>query len=169
MIPEPVQAGRATLRAWRSDEAGVYVAGRDEAVFEFTTESPELDEDSCADQIRRHRDDPDLAPFAICDEHDRPLGSIEVRRTRDGAELSYWVMPTVRGMGYAKAALEAASAWAEEIWGAGALTLEIRAGNEASIRTARAAGFAHWGTRLNSACGGPAELYRRKRGREVAN
>lgn len=167
MIPDPVRLKGVTLRAWQAGEADLYVTGRDETVFEFTTESPDLDAETCAHQIRQRRDDPDLAPFAICDEQDRPLGSIEVRRTRDGAELSYWLMPSARGRGYGKAALEAASDWAQATWGAGTLTLEIRADNEASIRTARAGGFMHWGTRLNSACGGPAELYRRRRDREV--
>lgn len=162
MIPEPIRAGRLTLRPWRPQEADLYVQGRDETVFEFTTESPDLDADQCVRDIRRRREDPDLAQFAICDDEDRPLGSIEVRHTGEGAELSYWVMPSARGRGYAKTALRAATEWTERTWGGGPLTLEIRPDNEASIRTARAAGFVHWGTRLNSSCGGPAELYRRQ-------
>lgn len=156
-----------SLRAWQPGEADLYVSGRDRAVFEFTTESPELDSETCANDIRLRREDPNLAPFAICDARDQPLGNIEVRRTRGGAELSYWLMPAARGLGYGKEALRAASDWAEQTWGAGTLTLEIQPDNEASIRTARAAGFVRSGTRLNSACGGPASLYRRQRDRKV--
>ncbi len=167
MIPEPIRAGSLTLRAWRPSEAALYVSGRDGAIFEFTTESPGLDTESCADDIRTRRDDPDMAPFAICDERDRPLGTIEVRRTRDGVELSYWLMSHARGRGHGKAALLAASKWAEQAWGAETLVLEIRPDNEASIRTALAAGFVRFGTRLNSACGGPAVLFRLQRDREM--
>jgi ribosomal-protein-alanine N-acetyltransferase len=167
LIPEPIRAGSLTLRAWQPEEAELYVSGRDETIFEFTTESPGLDRDSCADDIRRRRHDPNLAPFAVCDDQGRPLGTIEVRRVGDEAELSYWLMGSARGRGYGKAALLAASEWAEQAWGARILTLEIRPDNEASIRTARAAGFTRSGTRLNSACGGPALLYRRRRDREM--
>ncbi len=168
MIPEPIRAGGLILRPWQPQEADLYVHGRDETVFEFTTESPDLDADHCAQDIRRGRADPDLAQFAICDDRGRPLGSIEVRHTADGAELSYWLMPSARGRGYARKALRAATDWARQTWGGAALTLEIRPDNEASIRTARAAGFVHWGTRLNSSCGGPAEIYRRQIERDVS-
>jgi RimJ/RimL family protein N-acetyltransferase len=45
-----------------------------------------------------------------------------------------------------------------EVW------LEIDPANQASIRVAEAAGFRRGGMRLESACGGPALMYRRTAG-----
>jgi RimJ/RimL family protein N-acetyltransferase len=86
----------------------------------------------------------DGAVFAIADEDDRPVGTIEVRISPTDpavADIGYLVAPHARGRGYAPAALRALTEWA-----IAALVLcrvEVRAevGNEASMRVARKAGY----------------------------
>lgn len=163
MHPERIEHGEISLRAWRVDEADVYLEGRDRQIFEMTTESPDLDLDSCRANIGAALDDPSHAPFAIVDGDDRPVGNLAVVRKGDVAELSYWLAPGARGRGWAKRALSAATEWAFANWDIESAMLEIREDNSASIATATAAGYIRHGVRLESACGGPALLFRRPR------
>lgn len=163
MIPAPLAAGEVTLRAWTEDEAGTYLGLRDELVFRFTTESRQLGEAETRLRIAAARRDPDLARFAICDPDAHPVGNLAVTRAGDLAFLSYWLAPHGRGRGWASAALRAGTEWAFAHWTVPTAELEIDKANGASIRVAQAAGFSRYGTRLTSACGGPADIYRRHR------
>jgi RimJ/RimL family protein N-acetyltransferase len=77
------------------------------------------------------------------------------------AAISYWLAPEARGRGWASDALRTGSAWANATWEVEHLELEIDPQNEASIKVATAAGYRRHGIRLESACGGPALLFRR--------
>lgn len=161
MIPEPIVAGDLRLRAWEPGEVESYLSGRDATVFELTTEQASLGAEECRANIEAARLDPNLAPFAICDRDDRPVGNMAVSRQGSDAVLSYWLSPEARGRGWAAVALEAASDWAVRTWEVDRLILEILPVNRTSIRTAEAAGYRRAGLRLDSACGGPAILYQR--------
>lgn len=156
--------GDISLRSWREDEGDRYRSLRDEEVFRFTTESDEADAAHCGLVIATARADPRRAAFAVCDPSGDPVGSVSVRRTRDHVEVSYWLSAAARGRGWASGSLRAVTAWARSVWGEAEVWLEIDPANQASIRVAEAAGFRRGGMRLESACGGPALVYRRVAG-----
>ncbi|MGH8912131.1 MAG: GNAT family N-acetyltransferase, partial [Acidimicrobiia bacterium] len=135
---------------------------RDEAVFRFTTEAPDLGLEACRQNITDAATDPNHAQFAICDRDARPVGNLAVMRSSAGAMVSYWLAAEARGKGWAAAALNASTEWAFGTWDLDHVDLEIDPANESSIRVARAAGYRRHGLRLESACGGPALLYRRR-------
>lgn len=149
-----------TLRPWTATEADLYLALRDNLVFRFTTESRHLAPGECRRNIDLAQADPTGASFAICDPAGHPVGNLDVSRSGSRVTMSYWLAPTARGRGWAADALRTASAWAWETWDVDYLELEIDPENEASIFVARAAGYRRHGLRLESACGGPAILYR---------
>lgn len=161
MIPPTVPAGEVTLRAWEPEEAALYVDLRDEVVLRFTTEPPTLHDEECRRNIVASRQDPNYAPFAICGPDGRPVGNLAVVRRASTVDLSYWLAPGGRGRGWAAAALRAATAWAFGWWPVEQAELEIDLANEPSMRVAQVAGYHRSGTRLTSACGGPAAIYRR--------
>jgi ribosomal-protein-alanine N-acetyltransferase len=161
LIPPIVPAGEVTLRPWEPYEAGLYAGLRDELVLRFTTETAGLDEAGCRQNILGARRDPNHAPFAICEPGGRPVGNIAVVRRTDTADISYWLGGEARGRGWASAALRAATEWAFGQWPVRAAELEIDLANEASMWVAQAAGYRRRGTRLTSACGGPAAIYSR--------
>ena len=160
MNPAPVAAGEVTLRPWRAGEAELYIRLRDELVFRFTTEPPDLDRVRCRSNILAALPDPHVAPFAICAPGGDPVGNMAVSRRGKKAEISYWLAAEGRGRGWAKAALLAATAWAFSTWPLEAIELEIAVDNQASMGVAVAAGYRPAGLRLESACGGPARLMR---------
>lgn len=154
-------AGEVTLRPWEPEEAGLYSGLRDELVFRFTTEPPELGVDECRRTILDARADPNTVRFAICGPEGKPVGNLAVVRRTDAAEISYWLGPAGRGRGWASSALRAATEWVFERWPVERAELEIDLANRASMRVAEAAGYRRRGTRLTSACGGPAAIYTR--------
>lgn len=156
--------GDISLRPWREGEGDVYRSLRDEEVFRFTTESDEADAAHCGLVIAAARADPRRAVFAVCDPNGDPVGNVAVRRTRDHVEVSYWLATAARGRGWASDSLRAVTAWVRSVWGEIEVWLEIDPANQASIRVAEAAGFRRGGMRLESACGGPALVYRRPAG-----
>ncbi len=160
MIPPEVTAEAVKLRPWRPEEAGLYVSSRDETVFSFTTEAPQLDEAECRSNIEAARADPWQAPFAICGPDDRPVGNVAVVQRGDVAVLSYWLAPQARGRGWAVAAVRAATRWAFDTWEVSVVELEIDPANQPSVRVAEASGFRRHGIRLESACGGAALVFR---------
>lgn len=160
MTPDTLLAGEITLRPWRLEEGHVYAGLRDELVYRFTTEDPSVDGESCASEILAARHGPAQVAFAICDSRGNPVGNVAVMRRNATAEISYWLSAPARGRGWASTALRAATAWAFEEWDVDNAELEIDPANEASVRVAEAAGYLRHGTRLQSACGGPALLYR---------
>lgn len=153
-------AGEVSLRAWEPDDARRYMELRDELVFRFTTESPDLDESRCRSNITDARADPRLAPLAICDPNGNPVGNLDVVRKGSAAVISYWLGPAARGKGWATEALMAGTDWAFSMWDLDYAELEIAPDNAASISVAEAAGYRRHGTRLESSCGGPALLFR---------
>jgi len=75
-------------------------------------------------------------------------GGCEVRRVADRcAEVSYWVFPAFRGRGLAGRAVRLVGDWAGPGLGVKRLRLSIAPDNEASLRVARAVGFAPVGER----------------------
>lgn len=161
MIPDPVTVGKITLRPWEPDEAGLYLALRDEEIFRFTTEDPSVGEEAARCTIAAARDNPVQVPFAICDAKGDPIGNLALIRRGKSAEISYWLAAPARGRGWASSALRSATEWAFDHWDVRQAELEIDPQNQASIRVAEAAGYRHSGIRLESACGGPAAVYRR--------
>ena len=164
MKPAPVHAARLVLRPWRSHEAHLYLAGRDELVIANTIESGDLDLETCESNIAGALWGDDTVMFAICLDGDRPVGSISARRFSGHAELSYWLMKEARGRGLATEALVACTEWVESNWPVGSVELEILTTNHASIRVAEGAGFRIRGHKIGSACGGPSLVFFRETG-----
>lgn len=154
----PIAAGEVVLRPWRPEEAALYLDLRDETVFRFTTEDPDLDVVACRQNFGA--DDPHHVEFAICTSAGTPVGHLALTRRGRAAMASYWLAPQGRGRGWATAALNAADAWAFANWDPDYIELEIDPANFASIGVAGRAGFTRHGLRLESACGGPAHIYR---------
>ena len=72
----------------------------------------------------------------------RLLGAVGLMPDRPGSvELAYWTRPEERGRGIASRAVRAATRWAHGSLGIPRIWLEIRPGNEPSLRVARGAGF----------------------------
>jgi len=70
------------------------------------------------------------------------LGAVGLMPDRPGSvEVAYWVRPEERGRGLASRAVRAATAWAHRSLAVPRLWLEIRPGNEPSLRVARRAGY----------------------------
>lgn len=161
MNPPPIPAGEVTLRPWDPDEADVYAGLRDDLVMRFTTEPASLGLDECRQNIGAALQDPHHAPFAICGPDGAPVGNLAVVRRGHTADISYWLGAVGRGRGWASGALRAATDWTFEQWPIDKAELEIDIENEASMRVAEAAGYQRRGTRILSACGGPAAIYRR--------
>lgn len=163
MIPGQVAGQKVSLRTWEPSEAGRYVEMRDSEVFRFTTESRHLDAETARDNITRALTDPNLVPFAICDLAGDPVGNLAVSRLGKRVVLAYWLTAEARGRGWAADALRTASEWALATWDIDHLELEIDPENEASIAVAESSGYHRHGLRLESACGGPALLFRHSR------
>jgi RimJ/RimL family protein N-acetyltransferase len=71
----------------------------------------------------------------------RLVGAVGLMPDRPGsAELAYWVRPQQRGRGIASRAVQATTLWAHRSLAIGRIWLEIRPGNEPSLRLARRAG-----------------------------
>ena len=81
--------------------------------------------------------------FSIGILHGRQLlGAVGLMPDRPGsAELAYWVRPGQRGRGIASQAVRATTLWAHRSLGIARIWLEIRPGNEPSLRVAQRAGF----------------------------
>lgn len=168
MIPEPLSVGEITLRPWWEDEARRYMSLRDEEIFRFTTESEEAGAVDCEAIIGDARTDPRRATLAVCGPSGTPVGNVSIRRSRDHVEVSYWLGADARGRGWASTSLRATVDWIGSVWGEVEVWLEIDPDNQASIHVAEASGFRPGGMRLESACGGPALVYRRRSGRETS-
>jgi RimJ/RimL family protein N-acetyltransferase len=73
---------------------------------------------------------------------DQLLGAVGLMPDRpESIELAYWIRPEQRGRGLASRAVRAATVWAHRTLAAPRLWLEIRPGNEPSLRVARRAGY----------------------------
>jgi RimJ/RimL family protein N-acetyltransferase len=72
----------------------------------------------------------------------RLLGAVGVMPDRPGStELAYWIRPQDRGRGIASRAVHATTVWVHRNLAIPRIWLEIRPGNEPSLRLARHAGY----------------------------
>jgi RimJ/RimL family protein N-acetyltransferase len=72
----------------------------------------------------------------------RLLGAVGLMPDRPGSvELAYWTRPEERGRGIASRAVHAATLWAHGSLGIPRIWLEIRPGNEPSLRVAQRTGY----------------------------
>ena len=70
------------------------------------------------------------------------LGAVGLMPDRPGSvELAYWIRPEQRGRGIASRAVRAATLWTHGSLGVPRIWLEIRPGNEPSLRVAQRAGY----------------------------
>ena len=70
------------------------------------------------------------------------LGAVGLMPDRPGsAELAYWIRPEQRGRGIASRAVTAATLWGHSNLGLTRIWLEIKPGNEPSLRVAHHAGY----------------------------
>jgi RimJ/RimL family protein N-acetyltransferase len=82
----------------------------------------------------------------------RLLGAVGLMPDSPGSvELAYWMRPEQRGRGIASRAVRATTRWAHRSLAVPRIWLEIRPGNEPSLRVARRAGY-HFEQRLSQHC-----------------
>ena len=133
------------LRPWEVKDAAWYVEARDEEVFKWTRESPELTVEETEEAIRSGNRDPDALGFAIADDRTgEKLGSICLafrEKTRDCAEVMYWLAHWGRGRGIATNAVKLLCEWAFHSLGLERVTLKTLVGNTRSQLVAKRAGF----------------------------
>jgi RimJ/RimL family protein N-acetyltransferase len=134
----------ARLRPWEVAEAEWYVEARDDVVYQFTTEDPELTVREVQEAIRQAREDTELAAFAITDELGELVGNLALRFIADAAEISYFLTPAGRGRGLATDAVRVAASWAIER-GAHRVVAQVATGNTASEAVLQRNGFERTG------------------------
>ena len=82
----------------------------------------------------------------------RLLGAVGLMPDRPGSiELAYWIRPEARGRGIASRAVRATTLWVHLNLAIPRIWLEIRPGNEPSLRLAQRAGY-HFEQRLSQHC-----------------
>ncbi|MEU8388356.1 GNAT family N-acetyltransferase [Micromonospora sp. NPDC048842] len=146
----PVRPGLA-LRPWRDDDApAVRVAFDCPQIQRWHVRRIDGDDEArswTAQWAGRWRDET-AASWAIVDADDRPLGQVGLRGVllvEASAQLSYWLLPAVRGRGVATEALLALTRWSFTRAGLHRLALEHSTVNAASCRVATRAGFTEEG------------------------
>ncbi len=154
-VPERIEGQGFFLRRWRVEDAGWYVAARDEEIFRWTTERQDLTQAEAEEAIRKVNDSPEALCFAIvvhrakeqCDEEQSTqdlLGNIALRfdpTNSKEAEIMYWLAPSARGRGIATIAVALLCEWAFQSIGLDRVTLKTLRGNIRSQRVAERAGF----------------------------
>jgi RimJ/RimL family protein N-acetyltransferase len=133
------------LRPWEVEDAAWYVEARDEKVFKWTRESRDLTIEETEEAIRSGNRDPEALGFAIIDGRTgERVGSICLafrEKTRDCAEVMYWLAPWGRGRGIATNAVKMLCQWAFRPLGLERVTLKTLVGNTRSQLVAKRAGF----------------------------
>jgi len=144
-MPKTLQGKDFILRPWSVEDAGWYVASRDEEVFRWTTERRDLTLAETEEAIQQVNTNPDVRSFAIVDRVTQALmGNIALTVEEDSpgtAEIMYWLAPSARGRGIATRAVACLCRWAFQALGVNRITLNTRYGNLPSQRAARRAGF----------------------------
>jgi len=139
------------LRLWRTDDAGWYVAARDEDVFQWTTERRDLTVLETEEAIQKVNDNDDIFTFAVADStNNELLGNIALVRDETDSytgEVMYWLAPQGRGRGVATTAVKLLVEWAFAELGFERITLQTRRDNVRSQRVAERLGFQRSGTR----------------------
>ncbi|MFI8196387.1 GNAT family N-acetyltransferase [Streptomyces sp. NPDC085942] len=137
------------LRPWEmSDVPLVREASRDPYIPLVTTVPAPYSDAAAEAFVRRQWERAATGagyPFAVVRSRDRrPVGAIGLwlRELPEGrASLGYWLVPSARGRGVARAALRTVSGWALRDLGIPRLQLYIEPWNTASARVAEGAGF----------------------------
>lgn len=147
----PLRGASVALRTWKQDDAEWYVRARDEEIFRWSTERRDLTPDLLRHAIEALLRRPTYAGFAIIDATTRQLlGNISLvisESVPGQAEVSYWLAAQARGRGAATDAVRTMTRWAFECLPINRIELLTNAGNRASLRVARRAGFAPEGER----------------------
>ncbi|HWS31989.1 MAG TPA: GNAT family N-acetyltransferase [Actinoplanes sp.] len=152
--PEITGTG-VTLRPWEpTDRSAVVAAFADPAIQRWHCLS--LDDDEAAEWISQWPDrwrSERAASWAIL--HDGLVaGQIGLRRLdlHEGmASISYWVLPSARGLRIAPRALDALTGWSFSTLGLHRLELSHSTANPASCRVAERSGFLAEGTKRSEA------------------
>jgi [ribosomal protein S5]-alanine N-acetyltransferase len=108
---ERLAGDRVTLRAWTHADADWYVEARDDVVYRFTTERPDLTSEEVREAIDRTRLSPSSVAFAIDDDGGTLIGSLAVDIDENSAEISYFVGPPGRHRGLATDAVCTVVRW----------------------------------------------------------
>jgi len=152
VLPDPpLGDGVVTLRPWRDADVSQMTAACQSAdISRYTTvPSPYTEADAAAFIARSHAQlvAGEGVHLAVVDAEDdeRVLAAIGMDLGGSVATIGYWVAPDARGRSAASRALRLVTPWAFEALGLSVLLAEIRVGNEASIRVARAAGYQQTG------------------------
>lgn len=147
--PPRLRAGAFAVRPFgEGDLAVVAEAATDPHIPAITTVPVPFTDVAGREFIARQRDRlrTDLGwSLAIADaDSDRAIGQIGLwlRNFDKGrASLGYWVVPSARGSGAARQALQLLAGWALDVLHVPRLELYVEPWNLASIRTAEGAGF----------------------------
>jgi RimJ/RimL family protein N-acetyltransferase len=146
-----LRADEFFLRPWEVGDAPWYVESRDEQVFKWTGERRDLTVEETEEAIRSGNQDPEALGFAIVDgETGEKVGSICLafrEKSRDCAEVMYWLAPWGRGRGIATKAVKLLSQWAFDSMGLERVTLKTLAGNIRSQLVAKRVGFKRQGVK----------------------
>lgn len=149
-----LSGARLLLRPWRADDAErIVTALQDRAMHEFLALPDPYTAADAAEFIGRSGDSAtELARAVVERTSGRVVGSCALRLSAD-PEIGYWIAPDAQGCGYAAEATGLLSDWA---FGHGLrrlrLVCDVR--NEASARTALAAGFRFEGVGRDGVIGG---------------
>ena len=133
------------LRPWEVGDAAWCVESRDEEVFKWTLEGRDLTVEETEEAIKSGNRDPEALGFAIVDgKTGEKMGSICLafrKKSRNHAEVMYWLAPWARGRGMATDAVKLLCQWAFGSLGIERVTLRTLAGNTRSQLVAKRAGF----------------------------
>lgn len=148
--PELATGGAAgRLRAWQANDLPqVTAACQDPESARWTTVPAPYSEDHARQFIYEHTPVQwargSSAIFAIADERDEYVGSIDLRidpEDEQSAEVGYLVAPWARGHGYATAAVRTLCSWGFAALGLSRIVWKAYVGNDASRRVAEKSGF----------------------------
>ena len=139
----------STLRAFEPRDADIIMSAADDPLIPLITTVPANGSPADVDAyIRRQHERLSSGAgysFAIADsETDEAVGQIGLWTHDIGAgraSTGYWIAPHFRRRGYARAALQALTAWAFELDEVERLHLFVEPWNEGSWRAAEACGF----------------------------
>jgi RimJ/RimL family protein N-acetyltransferase len=133
------------LRPWKVEDAGWYVASRDEEVFKWTNEKRDLTKEETEEAIKSMTGNSDAICFAIVDRNDMQLvGNIALafrEKNRKSAEIMYWLAPGGRGRGIATDSVKLLCQWAFDSLRLKRVTLKTHPENIRSLLVAKRAGF----------------------------
>ncbi len=143
--PEPLPGPTVLLRRWETEDAGWYVAARDDEVFRWTSEPRDLSVHAVREAIQGNRQHPRWVGLAIADAASGVLlGNIALRPARERpheGEISYWLAPQGRGRGAATEAVRLLVEWALHSGAFRRVTLHTKPANSRSQAVALRAGF----------------------------